>query len=611
MAETLKVVFQADDSELQSALSRSTRRIDDFDKRFSKRRDALPVPTSSFNAWETSASRAAKATKQLEMAGYRAGKGGMAGSFGFLAFSQAVEDAQYGVRGILNNIPQMVIGFGGSMGMAGAISLAAVAASQAAFAFQKLSGIDEMEAWAKATTAASDAITKSLREQRAEAEALAAAREGEFRRSQISDRAAGDRESLKSDAVAMKEIERAAAAVERVLDARQSLGSVLTSSVAEPADGRQLGQQLTDKARLDFFQRQQRLTAELTESQSALNLVSEEYQRIWKEIGDQTGSLRFAQMEADRGVETAREAVNALKTEIAGLVPFTGDDVPESSQKSSATLKLADAKEKLAIEQAYLKEREKESALYEQLIEQARSEGRASIQELSGKREALRDNIAAIRDTIKAQDELAAATKDSIALQALRKQEEVITTARDEADARVESLRTLEDELAVLQARAKYGNDYADTLQREIDLRNEANKLAADTGIDPAQAKKFLRDKLDLQQQIDARNKEAQGTIRERRQARSDERAAERQQARNERVAEARRKREEKNKRDNDSKLDPEEEKDLQRQKEIEQARQKAIDDRNKANEKLGENVAEQLDIQKNIKTAIDKISAA
>ena len=51
-------------------------------------------------------------------------------SMGFLAFSQAVEDAQYGIKGVLNNIPQMIMGFGGSMGLAGAISLAAVAAVQ-------------------------------------------------------------------------------------------------------------------------------------------------------------------------------------------------------------------------------------------------------------------------------------------------------------------------------------------------------------------------------------------------------------------------------------------------------------------------------------------------
>ncbi len=46
-----------------------------------------------------------------------------------LSFSQAVEDAQYGVRGILNNIPSLVMQLGGGAGLAGVISLSAVGLS--------------------------------------------------------------------------------------------------------------------------------------------------------------------------------------------------------------------------------------------------------------------------------------------------------------------------------------------------------------------------------------------------------------------------------------------------------------------------------------------------
>ena len=46
---------------------------------------------------------------------------------GFLAFSQGVEDfSMAGMKGVLNNIPQMIQGFGGSAGLQGAASLAAV-----------------------------------------------------------------------------------------------------------------------------------------------------------------------------------------------------------------------------------------------------------------------------------------------------------------------------------------------------------------------------------------------------------------------------------------------------------------------------------------------------
>lgn len=48
---------------------------------------------------------------------------------GVLELSRAFEDAQYGISGVLNNIPGVISMFGGGAGLAGVISLAAVAAS--------------------------------------------------------------------------------------------------------------------------------------------------------------------------------------------------------------------------------------------------------------------------------------------------------------------------------------------------------------------------------------------------------------------------------------------------------------------------------------------------
>ncbi len=46
---------------------------------------------------------------------------------GLLALSQAVDDAQYGFKAIVNNIPQIVYMMGGTAGIAGAVGIAAVA----------------------------------------------------------------------------------------------------------------------------------------------------------------------------------------------------------------------------------------------------------------------------------------------------------------------------------------------------------------------------------------------------------------------------------------------------------------------------------------------------
>lgn len=46
-----------------------------------------------------------------------------------LLFSQGFEDAQYGIRGVLNNVPGLILAMGGGAGLAGAISIAAVGGS--------------------------------------------------------------------------------------------------------------------------------------------------------------------------------------------------------------------------------------------------------------------------------------------------------------------------------------------------------------------------------------------------------------------------------------------------------------------------------------------------
>ena len=51
-------------------------------------------------------------------------------SMALLELSRGFEDAQYGIRGVLNNIPSLVLSLGGTAGLAGAISIGAVALSQ-------------------------------------------------------------------------------------------------------------------------------------------------------------------------------------------------------------------------------------------------------------------------------------------------------------------------------------------------------------------------------------------------------------------------------------------------------------------------------------------------
>lgn len=84
----------------------------------------LNAPTSS----------AGKGSKGAAAGGGGASNAGMA----MLMFSQGLEDAQYGIKGVLNNIPPLVMAMGGSAGLAGAVSIAAVSLTALSKAFAKL-----------------------------------------------------------------------------------------------------------------------------------------------------------------------------------------------------------------------------------------------------------------------------------------------------------------------------------------------------------------------------------------------------------------------------------------------------------------------------------------
>lgn len=93
-------------------------------------------------------------------------KDGKAGARGILEASRAFEDLQYGVRGVLNNIPGMVMGFGGTAAAAGALSFAAVGLDLAFRTFGKSSKktAEEVEDGAEAMKAAMEAAAESMKE---------------------------------------------------------------------------------------------------------------------------------------------------------------------------------------------------------------------------------------------------------------------------------------------------------------------------------------------------------------------------------------------------------------------------------------------------------------
>lgn len=83
--------------------------------------DALARAERQTDAWRESMTK-------LEPATRRAGDGGGYAALKFLYLSNAIQDLQYGVGAVVNNLPGLVQSFGGTAGLAGGIQLAGVAA---------------------------------------------------------------------------------------------------------------------------------------------------------------------------------------------------------------------------------------------------------------------------------------------------------------------------------------------------------------------------------------------------------------------------------------------------------------------------------------------------
>lgn len=92
--------------------------------------DKARVAEFAFYDLDAKIEKATRTTNSASAANEKLGNSAQGGAMKLLYMGQAVDDLQYGVRGVLNNIPQLVMAFGGGAGLAGGISIAAIALSQ-------------------------------------------------------------------------------------------------------------------------------------------------------------------------------------------------------------------------------------------------------------------------------------------------------------------------------------------------------------------------------------------------------------------------------------------------------------------------------------------------
>ncbi len=114
MAENIKVVLEADSKQLTAEFHKARVSAEAFAAK------TLPLVDANLKKAMATGRLGAAELKKLDKSSRLSGQG-------LLQLSYFADDAQYGLRGILNNVPALIAGLGGGAGLAGALSLAALA----------------------------------------------------------------------------------------------------------------------------------------------------------------------------------------------------------------------------------------------------------------------------------------------------------------------------------------------------------------------------------------------------------------------------------------------------------------------------------------------------
>ena len=109
MAEGVSVLINADASQFDTGLKRAGKSMDNFKQQ---------------------AAAAAKSQKEMAAEAQKAG-------YKLMGVAQAVDDVQYGFKGIANNIPTLLMGFGASAGLSAVLSIVAIVGYQVINMFSK------------------------------------------------------------------------------------------------------------------------------------------------------------------------------------------------------------------------------------------------------------------------------------------------------------------------------------------------------------------------------------------------------------------------------------------------------------------------------------------
>lgn len=446
---------------------------------------------------------AAQSSKEM----YRLRGGGQNAAMGLLEISRAAEDAQYGFRGVINNVPGIVQSFGGGAGIAGAVSLAVVAFYQLGKAYMAYLDSIDNQAGYKAGDAARDAALKAGRER------LRVLREEEEIKASIN--AYG------------KEY---AAILERELSVQKGVAEVIEGRLEQRRRERQYADEIATAQERLARARGESVSGGGTTESARLQEDLASQQELLKAINREAGRLDFArkgyreelggQIEASQAeIEKTRDvlletearlsqAAEILKTSKVGR-GRTNDDrnvkiLTDERNRLQGELKFLEAKVSELRTQADTAESQSKAGM-----DAINARISATMGEIKVTKELIeqRRKLAEIESQVKEEERLNAELEKRKKLleQAKQADKERLASAAEQQkvmQARTAAQVDFGGELKALRLEASGRKDMADALRSEMRIREEAADLAERTGISEERATALVREREQLMRQI-------------------------------------------------------------------------------------------------------------
>lgn len=471
MAEEIKVVLEADASQLTGEFKKAQAAAERLSTK------ALPLVTQGLNNAYLQGEKLRKGMKE-------SGRGFNDAGGKMLVFAQAADDAQYGMRGLSNQIPQLAqaIGLGG--GLAGAIGIAAVAVTVLLPLLKKL----YTDTDAPKINAVADAVAKRYATELEGLRAVAREKELQEQVGAITrDMAAYAAQELRIQDQRLTVIENQ----RREMELQRGLADELSAAIGGPSTA--------------GANRVTRLQQDLELARKESKIANAEYDRIATAEGNIKSNARAQLAAAEEQILSLQRNVAASRSMVSGAEEGIKQGLPGSGAN-------------LALSKARLEKEEALLAFQLEFREQITAEMEKEAGVARGTLQILSDKIFAA-DLLKRKYATTLPVIQQIAkIEEERNRQAAIVAAADgplndmegllgdlptiKAKAKAESdrkssidaaRRTYAEDQRVLELRARGQQAAADALQKEIGLRRQARDLAKDLGLEEAAALGLVR----------------------------------------------------------------------------------------------------------------------